>query len=261
VSGDLDVLARAHALFADPAHPAALPTFAGSGSPGRAAGIFAEAYRQTAAQWGAGIADAGGIDAEVLKILDDAGRDHDEGRRGTGAVLAAARMDTAPADNPIAARELLRRRVIRLRAQRRHLLTARRRARRRRAALLALRYRLLGHGRRRDARAGVAVRAAMSRLGCPYLWGAAGPGRFDCSGLVKWAYAQAGVPLPRTTYEQITAGVPVARSQVLPGDLVFPHSGHVQIAISRDLVVEAPYPGARVQISALGAAVAIRRPV
>ena len=93
----------------------------------------------------------------------------------------------------------------------------------------------------------------------PAVWGATGPDRFDCSGLVKWAYAQAGVPLPRTTYEQITEGVAVPRSQVRPGDLVFPHPGHVQLAIGGGLVVEAPYAGAAVRISPLAGEVAIRR--
>lgn len=176
-------------------------------------------------------------------------------------MLSAARADAAMvADNPILVRELLRRTIFRLRTQRAHVLAARRRARRRRAALRALRY----AGRRRPGaaagrRATLAVRAALSRLGCPYVWGATGPDRFDCSGLVKWAYAQAGVPLPRTTYEQITGGVAVPRSQVRPGDLVFPHPGHVQLAIGGGLVVEAPYAGAAVRISPLAGEVAIRR--
>ena len=105
------------------------------------------------------------------------------------------------------------------------------------------------------------MRAALSRLGSPYVWGATGPDRFDCSGLVKWAYAQAGIRLNRTTFEQINDGVPVAPGQVRAGDLVFPHAGHVQLAIGGNLVVEAPHPGATVQISRLGENVAIRRPV
>ena len=95
----------------------------------------------------------------------------------------------------------------------------------------------------------------------PYVWGAGGPDRFDCSGLVKWAYAQAGVQLHRTTYDQIHDGLPIAAAQIRPGDLVFPHPGHVQLAIGDNLVVEAPYAGATVQISRLGTNVAIRRPV
>ncbi len=144
------------------------------------------------------------------------------------------------------------------------MLAARRRARLRAALLRALRYRLRRRGRRvplPNSRAGIAVRAALSRLGCPYVWGATGPDRFDCSGLVQWAYARAGVHLDRTTYQQINDGVPIARSQVRPGDLVFPHAGHVQLAIGNNLVVEAPHAGANVRISPLGADVAIRRPV
>ena len=129
-----------------------------------------------------------------------------------------------------------------------------------RRALRALRYARRHQSGVADPRARRAVRAALSRLGCPYVWGATGPDRFDCSGLVKWAYEQAGIPLHRTTYDQINEGMPVARSQVRPGDLVFPHAGHVQMAIGHDLVVEAPQPGSRVQISRLGDCIAIRRP-
>ena len=75
-----------------------------------------------------------------------------------------------------------------------------------------------------SSRAGIAVRAALSRLGRPYVWGATGPNQFDCSGLVQWAYAQAGIHLDRTTYQEINDGIPVPRSQVRPGDLIFPHS-------------------------------------
>lgn len=266
MSGDLDVLARAHALFSGQPYPAALGS-AGEGH-GRApssAGSLMAAYRQTAQSYLARAADARRMDSALLAVLAGAAGDHDEARRATAAVLAAARAEAAVPDNPIAAREMLRRRTIRLRTQQRHVLAARRRARRRRAALLALRYGSLRYGSRAhrggDPRADRAVRAALSRLGLPYVWGATGPDRFDCSGLVKWAYAQAGVPLRRTTYEQILDGLAVPRSQIRPGDLVFPHTGHVQMAIGHNLVVEAPYAGATVRISALGADVAIRRPV
>jgi cell wall-associated NlpC family hydrolase len=107
----------------------------------------------------------------------------------------------------------------------------------------------------------MAVRAALSRLGKPYVWGATGPDRFDCSGLTQWAYNQAGVPLSRTTYTQIYDGLPVQRSHIRPGDLVFPSAGHVQLAIGDNMVVEAPHAGATVRVSPLGAHVAIRRPV
>lgn len=98
-------------------------------------------------------------------------------------------------------------------------------------------------------------------LAVPNVWGATGPNQFDCSGLVQWAYAQAGVHLDRTTYQQINEGIPVPRSQVRPGDLVFPHPGHVQLAIGNNLVVEAPHAGASVRVSSLGNNVQIRRPL
>ena len=111
-----------------------------------------------------------------------------------------------------------------------------------------------------NSRAGIAVRAALSRLGRPYVWGATGPEQFDCSGLTQWSYARAGIHLDRTTYQQIYDGIPIPRSHVRPGDLVFPTAGHVQLAIGNNLVVEAPQPGATVRISPLGTAVTIRRP-
>jgi cell wall-associated NlpC family hydrolase len=266
--GDVEILSRAHALFAGA--PAALAlesaTATSAGPPRSQAGVAAVAYRGAAALWRAELAVSRSEDAELARILTAAGRDHRFAHLATAAVLAAARADaqSLPPD-PIAARELLRRRAIRLRTQQRHVLAARRRARRRRAALLAVRYRsrpgrIPRRFSRRGAPADVAVRAALSRLGRPYVWGATGPDRFDCSGLVKWAYAQAGVRLHRTTFEQIHDGVPVAPGAVRAGDLVFPHPGHVQLAIGGNLVVEAPYAGATVQISRLGENVAIRRP-
>ena len=262
ITHELDVLAQAHALFErgsarlQPAAPAMEPV-----PPQRSIGATVAAYRAAAAVARAEQAAAGGVDAQFARILTRAGRDHERAHFDTAAVLAAARADRPRVDNPIAARELLRRRLHRARIQRAHVLAARRRARRSRAALLALRYRLAHRlAASGDRRAAAAVRAALSRLGCPYVWGATGPDRFDCSGLVQWSYAQAGVPLHRTTYDQINDGVPVARADVRPGDLVFPHTGHVQMAIGGDLVVEAPYAGAPVRISHIGAAIAIRRP-
>ncbi|MCI4673964.1 C40 family peptidase [Candidatus Mycolicibacterium alkanivorans] len=258
---ELDLLQRAHALFADVPHTPA--TAAGSDVPTRQFTAAPAAYLAAAQARNGELARTRGVDAELSAILAQARRDHGAAHRQTGAVLDAARADaTTTADTPVAQRELLRRRVARLRAQHDHVLVARRRARRRAALLRALRYRLR---RRRlplpNSRAALAVRAALSRLGCPYVWGATGPDRFDCSGLVQWAYARAGIHLDRTTYQQINDGVPIARSQVRPGDLVFPHAGHVQMAIGNNLVIEAPHAGANVRISQLGEHVAIRRPV
>lgn len=264
-AGELEVLGRAHALFAaTPGFPVA-PT-AGERSArvdGTAEGMTATAHRAASGSLRDQRSAAHRVDAGLAGILATAQRDHGDAQCATGAVLAAARADVHRiAANPIAFRELLRRRAMRLRAQHSHVLAARRRALRRRAELRALRYRLRGgRGIVGDRRSEIAVRAALSRLGRPYVWGATGPDSFDCSGLVQWAYAQAGVPLHRTTYQQIHDGVPIARSQVRPGDLVFPHAGHVQLAIGGNLVVEAPQPGASVQISRLEPGVVIRRPV
>jgi cell wall-associated NlpC family hydrolase len=257
---ELDILSRAHALFAGQYEMPVLDATSGPAA-ARAEGLPA-AYRQATARHGDELAAAHRVDAELSAILAHAQRDHRDAHRQTRAVLDAAQADIASTpDNPVAQRELMRRRAARLRVQHSHVLAARRRARRRRALLRALRYRMRHHRvPAPNSRAALAVRAALSRLGCPYVWGATGPDRFDCSGLVKWAYAQAGVHLDRTTYDQINDGVPVARSEVQPGDLVFPHAGHVQMAIGNGMVVEAPYAGANVQISRLGADVAIRRP-
>lgn len=262
--GEIEILARAHALFDGGAGVSRRVDAAGSAPVAPSAlaqpGAMSEAYRQLAAQRWAQWAASARTDDAVIRILAAAAREHGLGRVATGAVLTAARADPGWADNPIAAREVLRRRAARLRAQRRHVADARRRAQRHRAALLALRYGGRGgRGGSADRRVAAVVRAALSRLGCPYVWGATGPNTFDCSGLVKWAYAQAGVSLHRTTYEQINDGVPIPRSAVRAGDLVFPHAGHVQLAIGPNLVVEAPYAGASVRVSPLGADVAIRR--
>lgn len=261
IADELAVLGRAHALFAEAADPR--PFGVGPGvvpDPPGHSGAAAAAHRQAAVARLAELAAARGVDDQFGRIVAAALGAHRAAHRDTAAVLAAARAEANVPDSPISARELLRRRIARLRTQRAHVLAARRRAHRRRAELRGLRYRRTGNSGARDRRAQVAVRAALSRLGRPYVWGATGPDRFDCSGLVQWAYARAGVGLPRTTYQQILAGTPVAPSQVRPGDLVFPHSGHVQMAIGDNLVVEAPQPGATVQISRLGPSVAIRRP-
>lgn len=261
MTGECDILRRAYDLFAGQAtHPSLGVPPDPAAVPMRQVGEMAGAYHGALTDWQAQLRTARDVDERLVGILAETHRDHTDARRTTGAVLTAARADagTLP-DNPIAAGELLRRRVIRLRAQQSHVRTARARAHQRRSALRSLRYR----SRRRtrgEAPAARAVRAALSKIGRPYVWGASGPDRFDCSGLVQWAYGQAGVRLHRTTYEQIHDGVPVARSQVRPGDLVFPHTGHVQLAIGNGLVVEAPQPGASVQISRMGHAVAIRRP-
>jgi peptidoglycan DL-endopeptidase CwlO len=113
-----------------------------------------------------------------------------------------------------------------------------------------------------------AAKAALSKLGCPYVWGAKGPGRFDCSGLTQWAWRQAGVTLGADTYAQIGDGIAVPAGQVRPGDLIFPLDsfgragpGHVQLALSDHQVVHAPTPGDVVRIAAMPARYIARRPL
>jgi cell wall-associated NlpC family hydrolase len=102
-----------------------------------------------------------------------------------------------------------------------------------------------------SARAAEAVAFAYRALGLPYVWGATGPGAYDCSGLTQAAWKAAGVSLPRTTYSQINAGTRVPESELRPGDLVFFYSGisHVGIYIGRGQMIHAPHPGAPVRIA------------
>jgi peptidoglycan DL-endopeptidase CwlO len=95
-----------------------------------------------------------------------------------------------------------------------------------------------------------ALRWALSRRGDPYVWGAAGPNAFDCSGLVLWAYAQVGISLPHYTGDQWNMGVHVAYNDLQPGDLVFfyPDISHVGLYIGNGLMVDAPDFGEVVQV-------------
>ncbi|MEU1944945.1 NlpC/P60 family protein [Streptomyces sp. NPDC059474] len=100
-----------------------------------------------------------------------------------------------------------------------------------------------------SGRAAAAFGAARAALGLPYAWGHAGPTAFDCSGLTQWAYAHAGVAIPRTSQAQAHAGQPVPLSQARPGDLVVYRSdaSHVAMYAGNGQVIHAPYPGARVR--------------
>jgi cell wall-associated NlpC family hydrolase len=95
-----------------------------------------------------------------------------------------------------------------------------------------------------------ALRWALSRRGSAYVWGAAGPHAFDCSGLVMWAYAQVGISLPHFTGAQWNMGIHVGRGQLQPGDLVFfyPDIGHVGLYLGNGLMVDAPDFGEVVQV-------------
>ena len=91
-----------------------------------------------------------------------------------------------------------------------------------------------------DTASGIAVAAALSRRGLPYVWGDVGPRSFDCSGLMLWAWEQAGITIPRTSSGQ--SNLPeVPLDQLLPGDLVtyYVPVSHVGMYIGNGLVVEA----------------------
>ncbi len=98
--------------------------------------------------------------------------------------------------------------------------------------------------------------AAESRVGMPYVWGANGPTAFDCSGLVQWSMAQAGVVMPRVAAQQALTGPLVPLSQLAPGDLLFYHTdptapgyiSHVAIYIGDGEMLQAPQPGEDVEI-------------
>ena len=95
-----------------------------------------------------------------------------------------------------------------------------------------------------------ALKWALTKVGDPYVWGAAGPSAFDCSGLVMWAYAQVGISLMHFTGDQWNEGEHISRSELEPGDLVFfyPDIGHVGLYVGNGLMVDAPTFGQPVQV-------------
>ena len=101
--------------------------------------------------------------------------------------------------------------------------------------------------------AAAAANAAMGKLGSPYVWAASGPDSFDCSGLVIWAFAQAGRPgLPHSTYSLVNMGVNVPLDQLQVGDLVFPAGdGHVGIYVGGGSFVHAPHTGDVVKVTSM----------
>lgn len=107
-----------------------------------------------------------------------------------------------------------------------------------------------------DATVAAAIAAARTRLGDPYVWGGTGPTSFDCSGLTQWAYAHAGIRLPRTAAQQWGVGPHPALSQLQPGDLLFWATDlhdpatihHVTLYIGRGLMIAAPHTGTNVQV-------------
>jgi peptidoglycan DL-endopeptidase CwlO len=95
-----------------------------------------------------------------------------------------------------------------------------------------------------------AVQTALAQIGDPYVWAAAGPNAFDCSGLTSYAYAAAGISLPHSSSGQFGYGTRVSRSEVRAGDLVFFYSpiSHVGLAINNTQMVHASTFGVPVRI-------------
>ncbi|MBZ4028749.1 C40 family peptidase [Lactobacillus johnsonii] len=90
------------------------------------------------------------------------------------------------------------------------------------------------------------VSAAQSQIGKPYVWGATGPNAYDCSGLVQYAYSQAGKNVGRTTYQQAGAGQHISVSQAQPGDILMWGDYHDGIYVGNNQYVHAPQPGQNV---------------
>ncbi|WP_327264423.1 NlpC/P60 family protein [Streptomyces sp. NBC_01232] len=105
------------------------------------------------------------------------------------------------------------------------------------------------------AAGGAALTYAAAQIGKPYVWGAEGPGSFDCSGLTSQAWAHAGRVIPRTSQEQWARLPKVPLDELRPGDLVvyFPKATHVGLYVGDGKVIQAPRPGARVKVSPIAA--------
>ncbi|WP_246124473.1 NlpC/P60 family protein [Nocardia bhagyanarayanae] len=99
-----------------------------------------------------------------------------------------------------------------------------------------------------------ALAAGLTRVGDPYVWGATGPDKFDCSGLVQWAFKQVGKNVPRTSSAQASYGTPVSKENMQPGDVVFFYSdiSHVGIYAGNGLMLHASTFGVPVAVAPMG---------
>jgi cell wall-associated NlpC family hydrolase len=93
------------------------------------------------------------------------------------------------------------------------------------------------------------VSAARSQIGKPYVYGAAGPDSYDCSGLTMWAWAHGGVSLSHSSSAQYSETTHVSGSQMQPGDLLFYYSDihHVAMYSGGGMMIEAPHTGSNVR--------------
>ncbi|MDA3639738.1 peptidoglycan hydrolase RipC [Mycobacterium xenopi] len=101
-----------------------------------------------------------------------------------------------------------------------------------------------------EGAAAIAVQAALTQVGQPYAWGGAAPGGFDCSGLVMWAFQQAGIPLPHSSQALAHGGQPVALSDLQPGDVLtfYSDASHAGIYIGDGLMVHSSTYGQPVRV-------------
>jgi len=100
------------------------------------------------------------------------------------------------------------------------------------------------------------VQAALTQVGSPYVWGGAAPGGFDCSGLVMWAFQQAGISLPHSSQAQARGGQPVAVSDLQPGDVVtfYNDASHSGIYVGDGMVIHSSTYGQPVRVVPMNAA-------
>jgi cell wall-associated NlpC family hydrolase len=101
-----------------------------------------------------------------------------------------------------------------------------------------------------NSRGSIALKYALKQIGDIYVWAAAGPTRWDCSGLTMRAYQAAGVSLPHSSRVQVRYGKSIAYGSLKPGDLLFfgkPIS-HVSIYMGGGKMVQAPRPGKKVEV-------------
>ncbi len=103
-----------------------------------------------------------------------------------------------------------------------------------------------------DDQRGTIAMEALGQVGRPYVYGGTTPDGFDCSGLVQYSYAQAGIKLPRTTGEQLKSGARISLSSAEPGDLLFYEIGgglHVALYVGDGRAVHAPARGRTVIVA------------
>ena len=108
----------------------------------------------------------------------------------------------------------------------------------------------MGPGGPGSGQGAIAVQAALTQVGAPYVWGGAAPGGFDCSGLVMWAFQQAGIALPHSSQAMAHGGQPVSLSDLQPGDVLtfYSDASHAGLYIGDGLMVHSSTFGQPVRV-------------